>query len=152
VGSLYPSHLQIYVGQGLVRMRKRFRIAAFLFTAFLIVFISLSPSQGAGAGGRVIYAVGDRALDPFEFISETQVPTGFLVELLQSIARQKELSLNFRMVRWQEVPALLYSSHVDLLLGVADARGNDAILPRLAPVVNIPAMGKNSPVPQRNFL
>ena len=42
------------------------------------------------------------------------------------------------MVRWQEVPALLYSSHVDLLLGVADARGNDAILPRLAPVVNIP--------------
>ncbi len=138
MGSLYPSHLQIYVGQGLVRMRKRFRIAAFLFTAFLIVFISLSPSQGAGAGGRVIYAVGDRALDPFEFISETQVPTGFLVELLQSIARQKELSLNFRMVRWQEVPALLYSSHVDLLLGVADARGNDAILPRLAPVVNIP--------------
>ena len=40
-GSLYTSHLQIYVGQDLVRMRKRFRIAAFLlrFSDRFILFL-----------------------------------------------------------------------------------------------------------------
>ncbi|WP_024822844.1 transporter substrate-binding domain-containing protein [Aminobacterium mobile] len=118
-------------------MRKKSWIVTLLFTYFFSLFVFYLPSWGAGVGGRVIYVVGDRTLDPFEFIGEKQKPTGFLVELLQSIAKEKELALNFRMVRWQEVSELLYSSRVDLLLGVVDARSEDAILPHLAPVVTV---------------
>lgn len=101
-----------------------------LVVIFLAGFLLLFPQHGwSKSSGRVIYVVGDKALTPFEYLNDRQLPEGFFIDVLETIAKKQDLSLNFQMVHWTEVESLLYSSRVDLILGVVSAREESAILP-----------------------
>ncbi|MDD3707213.1 MAG: transporter substrate-binding domain-containing protein [Aminobacterium sp.] len=109
-----------------------------LVVIFLAGFLLLFPQHGwSKSSGRVIYVVGDKALTPFEYLNDRQLPEGFFIDVLETIAKKQDLSLNFQMVHWTEVESLLYSSRVDLILGVVSAREESAILPHMAPIINI---------------
>ncbi|MEX2443746.1 MAG: transporter substrate-binding domain-containing protein [Alkalispirochaeta sp.] len=67
---------------------------------------------------RPIVVGGDLNYPPFEFINEEGEPDGFNVELIQAIARELDLNVEFRLRPWHQVVGMLERGEIDLIQGM----------------------------------
>lgn len=87
-----------------------------------------APLADAGALNRTIYARGDYAYEPFEYIDKNGQNSGFNIELLERIAQIMGLDIRIELGPWEEVRTQLESGKIDLLPGMYKTMERDKLV------------------------
>ncbi len=79
-------------------------------------------AQSAPAPSHFIYT-GDRAFAPYEYLDAQGQPAGFNIELLNTVAREAGVTIEFRLDVWDKALDAFFSGRADLAtLGYSDDR------------------------------
>ncbi|MFV0421852.1 cytidine deaminase [Oleidesulfovibrio sp.] len=89
----------------------------FMFAFIVVPFLGYQPAHAA-APLKVVYGF-DREFPPFSFEEAQGVPTGFDVELLQAILRDKPVKLILRPLSWDQVLVELSAGNISVTSGMA---------------------------------
>ncbi len=76
-----------------------------------------------GSADRPVRLGGDYNYPPYEYLDADGLPTGYNVELSQSIARVMGMEINIQLGSWAEMRKALENGEVDLLMGMAHSSG-----------------------------
>ena len=87
----------------------------------LIAIMTFQPAyaQQKHTAKRTIIVGGDFNFPPYEFKDKDQNPTGYNVELTQSIADAMDIKVEFRLGKWSKVKSWLDNGEIDAIEGMA---------------------------------
>ena len=88
-----------------------------IWIAVLFVVSVLFPAP-ADAGERVLRVAFDKALPPFSSIDQQGEAAGFVIDLMEGIARHHGWELEYVPLDWEDAVTALKSGQVDVVLGM----------------------------------
>lgn len=83
--------------------------------------------RAESAYGRELIAVGDANFPPFTFM-ENGEPAGFDVDVLNEIAKRKNMRITIKLMDWSSAMAAVRTGSADILVGVSDLEERRAYL------------------------
>lgn len=107
-----------------MRNSERRRCPVLLWTLFVVWLCLAGPADLAaeeerGGSDLPILIGGDYNYPPYEYLDGDGLPTGYNVELSQSIARVMGLEINIQLGPWGEMRQALEQGTIDVLMGMA---------------------------------
>lgn len=102
-------------------------LTASVLTVFMILSCNEHPDENSevvdvethsNPAVRTLIVMGDHDFPPFEFLDEYGNPSGFNVEIFNSLARVMNLSYNLKLVPWREARDNLENGRIDIITGM----------------------------------
>ena len=103
--------------------RKCFSAAAVGWLAILILpgLATAQPQSNESVpAARVLIAAGDHDYPPYQFVQDNRA-TGFHVEVLRAVAEEQGLTVDFRLLPWNQAVRQFEAGEIDILCGVSSS-------------------------------
>ena len=92
-------------------------IAIILLGSFILL-----QAETQDSGNRKIIVGGDYNFPPYEFLDKDQKPAGYNVELINAVAQEIGLKVEFRLDKWSKVKDWLETGKIDIIEGMAQSK------------------------------
>ena len=96
---------------------------------FIFILALFLPSNHLLAdNSRLLLIKGDYDYPPFEYLNAENLPDGFNVELMRSVAEKMGLKIQIQLDAWNIVRAEIEQGKIDVLLGMYNTKERDKLV------------------------